>query len=379
MKRIEAILLFTIYLFVNYLFIYKYGIRQNYINKFVLIIAYTGLIFTFFYFLNRTTLKNSTLKIIYFSTVILFFLFTILMNYYIDEANINVDRWSAMETSISALFNNKYPYDALDHLNGRSSNLPGLFIIGMPFYLMGNIGLLQSFSFLLFSFTVYRTINNLKAKLLCLFLFIFSVSFLWEVYVKSDLMSNFIIMNSFISLWYIKYKNDSLKKTELLAIISSLLLFTRLVSIIPLTLLIFKPFINSPFSKQLKYIISSILTLFALASVVLLNCPSIEYFIKFNPITLQNRQLPFLISLVIVIIPFFYSKKIHSLDSLIKYSLFFLFIPVFLSFLISNYKYGILKIIESSVFDISYFNIAMPFLIYFIAIKYNNYSIKDVD
>ncbi len=373
MRKIEEIFLLIIYLFINFLFIYKYGIRQNYLNEFVLIIAYLFIIIIFFYLLDKIQIRKSTLKIAFFTTAISFFLFTIFINIYTDGNSVNVDRWSAMEASISALFNNQYPYTAIDHLNGRSSNLPGLLIIGLPFYLIGNIGFLQSFSFLLFSFTIYKSIHNFKAKILALFLLVFSISFLWEVYVKSDLMSNFIIILSFISLWYLKYKNANLEKPGLLAGFSSFLLLTRLVSIIPLTLLIFQAFINSSFNKKLKFILISTLILLVLAFIVLYNCPSIEVFKNNNPITLQNRQLPIFISLVVVIIPFFFSKKVISLEILIKYSLVFLFIPVFISFLISNFKYGIFDVINNSVFDISYFNIIMPFLIYYIAIKYDNY------
>jgi hypothetical protein len=278
-----------------------------------------------------------------------------------------------MEASISALLNNQYPYAAIDHLNGRSSNLPGLLIIGLPFYLIGNIGFLQSFTFLLFSFTIYKSIQNYKAKILALFLLIFSISFLWEIYVKSDLMSNFIIILSFISLWYLKYKNTYLENPSLLAGISSFLLLTRLISIIPLTLLIFKAFMNSPFKKKLEFILITTSTILVLVFMVLYNCPNMEVFKSNNPITLQNRQLPFYISLIVIIIPFFFSKKINSLNLLIKFSLIFLFIHVFISFIISVFNFGIFDIINNSVFDISYFNIIMPFLIYYIAIKYDNY------
>ena len=175
-----------------------------------------------------------------------------------------------------------------------------------------------------------------------LFLLIFSISFLWEVYVKSDLMSNFIVILSFISLWYLKYKNTNLKNPGLLAGISSVLLLTRLISIIPLTLLVFKAFMNSSFKKKLEFILTTTLILLALVFIVLYNCPNMEVFKNNNPITLQNRQLPFYISLIVIIIPFFFSKKINSLDLLIKFSLIFLFIPVFISFIISVFNYGFL-------------------------------------
>ena len=373
MRRFDKIFYFLLYLFINFLFIYKYGVRQDYINEFILITVYSILFFAFFYLLNKVKLKESISKIIYFSTVTLFFIFTVYINFKVDGNNLNVDRWSAMENSIIALFNHQYPYTAIDHLNGRSSNLPGLIIIGIPFYLIGNIGFLQSFTFLLFSFTIYYSLQNFKAKILGLFLLIFSVSFLWEIYVKSDLMSNFIIILSFISLWFFKYNNIHLKKTTLLALFSSFLLFTRLVSIIPLTLLIFKAFINSNLNKKVIYIISSILTLSILTFIVLQNCPSIAIFKNNNPITLQNKQLPFFISFFMVVIPFYFSMKVNFLEDLIRYSLIFLFIPVIISFLISIFNNGFFNIIHHSAFDISYFNIVMPFLIYYIAIKYNNY------
>ena len=115
------------------------------------------------------------------------------------------------------------------------------------------------------------------------------------------------------------------------------------------------------------------MTLSILTFIVLQNCPSINIFKNNNPITLQNRQLPLFISFFIVVIPFYFSMKIKSLEDLIRYSLIFLFIPVIISFLISIFNNGFFNIIHHSAFDISYFNIVMPFLIYYIAIKYNNY------
>ena len=336
-------------------------------------IAYVFSISVLLYLFNKIRSRYPAQKIAYLLIVVLFFLFTVFLNIHIDGNSVNVDRWSAMETSISALLNNQYPYSAADHLNGRSSNLPGLIIIGLPFYYIGNIGILQSFTFLLFAFTIYKSIHNIKAKLLALILLILSISYLWEVYVKSDLISNFIIILSFISLWYLKYQNNKLEKGGLSAGIFSFLLFTRIVSIIPMTLLLFKPFNNSSAKIKLNFVLISVSTMFILGFIVLYNCPDMDFFRNNNPLTLQNRQLPLFISLILIIIPFFYSKKVVSLDSLIKYSLIFLSIPVFVSFAISNIRYGYYDAIINSTYDISYFNIILPFVIYYIAIKYDKY------
>ena len=175
MLRIEKIILFLLYFGINSLFIYKYGIRQDHIPISLLLVGFPILVLTIVYFILNFNLKSSRLKITYVTITIVFFLFTIFLNFIINGDSLNVDRWSAMEITISSILNNTYPYSAIDHLNGRSSNLPGLIVIGIPFYLLGNIGLLQSFSFLLFSYTIYITVTNDKAKLIGLFLLISSV------------------------------------------------------------------------------------------------------------------------------------------------------------------------------------------------------------
>ncbi|MCK4562818.1 MAG: hypothetical protein KAT78_07925, partial [Flavobacteriaceae bacterium] len=257
---------------------------------------------------------------------------------------------------------------AVDHLGGRSSNLPGLIIIGIPFYLLGSVGLLQSFSFLLFAYTIYKIITNEKAKLFGLVLLTSSVSFWWEVYVKSDLMSNFIIILNFLVLWYCKFKNDTINKPRFLGIIGGLLLLTRLVSIIPLTLLLFKPFLKSNFNKKIVFIGYAFITFTLLSFLVLKDCPSYDVFKVYNPFSLQNRQLPFFLSLFFILIPFYYSNKITSLTLLIKFSVVFISIPVITSFVLSFIKYSFHDIIHNSAFDLSYFNIISPFLIFYMII-----------
>jgi len=371
MLKIEKTVLLTIYFGINSLFIYKYGLRQDYIPVFLLLLAFPALILTIYYSIFKSKLKPSQIKIIYIAIASIFFIFTLFLNFIVDGNSLNVDRWSAMEISITSIFKNIYPYSAVDHLGGRSSNLPGLIVIGIPFYLMGNIGLLQSFSFLLFAYTIYKTINNAKAKLFGLLLLVLSVSFWWEIYVKSDLISNFIILVSFVILWYYKYKNETITKPWLIGSLSSLLFFTRLVAIIPLTLLLFKAFLKTNYKKKLIFITSSIIAITLLLLLVLKDCPDYEVFKENNPFSLQNRQLPFVLSLIFIIIPFYYAHKVTSLSNLIKFSVTFLFIPVITSFVLSLINYGLYDIIHNSAFDISYFNIVMPFLIFYIIVKFD--------
>lgn len=371
MGKIEKLLLTLVYIGINSLFIFKYGVRQNYIGVLYLLVLFPLVQYILYYFINQLPLTAKKGKLLFFITVFFFFSITIVINVLIDGNSLNVDRWSAMEVSIAGIFDGKYPYMQSDHMNGRSSNLPGLLFMGIPFYLLGNIGFLQSFTFLLFAYTLNRTMNHYKSKILGLLFLITSLFYLWEVYVKSDLMSNFIIILCFIVLWYKKYGDKEFKHPFLLGILSSFVLFTRLISIIPISIFLFKEFSKSSIRKKTVFLTSSILTVSILSIIALKDCPSWDVFYTYNPISLQNRNLPFAISLIMIVIPFFYSKKWKALPEIIRSCMIFIFIPIFLSFSISHYKYKFDYIIYNSVFDISYFNIFTPFLIYYITLRYD--------
>jgi hypothetical protein len=276
-----------------------------------------------------------------------------------------------MDSSISGWFSGEYPYTMPTHLGGRSSNLTSLLIIGIPFYLLGDVGYLQSASFLLFAFLLYKSLSNLRAKLLGIILLVTSVSYMWEIFAKSDLMSNFIIIIGFMVLYFKRFGNQIIKNPVQVGGAASFLFFTRLVTAIPMVLLLFKGFLEVPWRGKILFSISFFITSLILVVIVLLNAPSLEIVREYNPILLQNRQLPLALSLITISLPFFFSKRINSIDQLIKFSILFLFIPVFTAFTIYIVKHGFFNTIILSMFDISYFNIILPFIIFYLAYGYD--------
>jgi hypothetical protein len=147
-----------LYICINLLFIYKYGIRQNYIPIQIIIILYlfiSGLILLKNPFDFEITKKIQS-KYAYITSSFLIFIIIIAITFFTDGNALKVDRWSAMDVAISALLDGEYPYTAVDHLHGRTSNFPGLLILGIPFYLLGNVGYFQGAAFLLLSYTIYK-------------------------------------------------------------------------------------------------------------------------------------------------------------------------------------------------------------------------------
>ncbi|WP_188652558.1 hypothetical protein [Yeosuana aromativorans] len=361
---------FLTYLFVNSLFVLKYTSRLPIFNEYLFTCLYILFTFLFFNLINKISLKDTFYKYSFLIITVFFFLFSIYLNNKINGNLLNVDRWSAMEAGVQALLNNEYPYSAIDHMGGRTSNLPTLIFIGIPFYLLGNIGFLQSFSFLLFAFTMFYCLENYKARFVSLVILIFSPCYLWEIYVKSDIMSNFIIVLAFMIFIYHKFSENKRINTIGLSFLSTSLILTRLIAIIPLTLLLFERFCKFSFKRKIKFIVVGLLTILIFSFICFHNVESLENFKKQNPFELQDRQLPTIISLITILIPIFFSKLIKDLKSLLKNSYIFLLIPISMAFALRIAYKGFYSSIFNSSFDISYFNIMMPFLITYLTLDF---------
>ncbi|MDP5045194.1 MAG: hypothetical protein NWQ06_09475, partial [Leeuwenhoekiella sp.] len=113
---------------------------------------------------------------------------------------------------IAALLNGNYPYSALDHLGGKTSNLPTLFLIGLPFYLLGDVGLLQSFTFLVFAGIIDKLIKSPAIRIVSLLLLMSSLWYLYEIVVKSDLVSNTILVIASLVYLFKLINNEGLKE-----------------------------------------------------------------------------------------------------------------------------------------------------------------------
>ena len=308
--KLKFILPYLFYLIINALFILKYASRQDYFNEYILVTVYFLVMLFIPYLYSKISFKNIFFKYSFLIIGTIFFAFTIYLNIMVDEESLNVDRWSAMHVGIEALLNGNYPYSATDHLGGRTSNLPTLIFIGIPFYLLGDVGYLQSFCFLIFTFIVYHIFDNYKDRLFCMLLLVLSPFYIWEIYVKSNLMSNFILILFFLFLFQHKAKN--FKRISLLSFLSTALLLTRLIAVIPISLLLFKNFYYSSIKKKIKFVLIGLLTAILFIYICFQNVGSFEYFKKYNPLALQNRQLPLALSLITIIIPIIYSFYIDN-------------------------------------------------------------------
>jgi hypothetical protein len=351
--------IFFIYLIVNSLFIIKYG--ENY--NIPLLIGYLIVLFGLSIFYVKINLKDLFYKSLFWIGVIFFFFFSIYLNYKVDGNSLNVDRWSAMEIGVKAIFNGEYPYNIPDHMGQESSNLPLLIVLGMPFYLLfGSVGYLQCFSFLLFSYLIFKIFDDYKQRLAVLILLFLSPSYLWEVYVKSDLFSNFIIITGFTYLIWNKFLKEKVMKSEIVSVLAALILLTRLSSVIPLTILLFKRFYDFSIKEKISFLLVFIFTISITIYLFFHNVPNFDVFMKHNPFMIQGAKQPLILSISYIALAFILSLKVKSFYETVFWSGTLLFICVFVPFIMFFVEYGYTDMITNSFFDLSFFNMCMPFV-----------------
>lgn len=367
----------AIYLLINGLFIYKYGQRQNFINWQALLSVYIVVVSLIIYMYKKglfNLIKDNRLT--RFTYWLLILVCSVLFSFVIfktDGNSLHVDRWSALDLTIEGLLYGQYPYSQVNHVGNMSSNFPGLGYLALPFYLLGDVGYLQVFVFILFTFYLYKKSTNLSNSFFILFLFLLSPAILWEISVKSDLVSNLMLFVLFLEFW--NYKK-TLKKPLLLGGIIAFFLMTRAIVVVPIIIFFFRDFYKSMFDFKVKLVVSIIITSLLLCLPILLSAPNLETIIAYNPIVLQTNKTPKLAYAMILFafyIPFFIKKR----NDYYFYSAIIIFVIPLISMIISIINVGWHTVIYEHTFDVSYLSMCLPFLFVWGMSYIDEISVKD--
>lgn len=362
LKRYPIIIALIIYFLVNALFIIKYG-TVGVAGNVALFVIYTIFILTLLFSVKSIEVPEISLKYFFWAAVAVFFIFTLILNESVPLESLKVDRLDALDMGIKAVLNGEYPYDHVNRLGNESSNLPVLLLTGLPFYLLfGSAVYLQNFCFLLFSFIVYRYFSTYKNRVLALLLLMGSPGYLYELYVKSDLMSNFIIAAGFVFVVWNRFIKTTDLKLYIVAFSSALLVLTRIPVILPLIIILIKKWVEM--SLKNKIVFSSIFVITIATAVIFFIslAPNFQVILEHNPLQLQNKQ-PLFLSILVTAGAVFGSFNAKNLFSIMLLSGVLLFGSVLLSFMLAVFKNGLYNTYLGSYFDISHFNMALPFII----------------
>ena len=266
----------------------------------------------------------------------------------VDPMNVGVDRWSAIHNFWDAFLQGEFPYAVTTHLPNENtpSPLPVWMMMVLPFYLLGDVGILQPVLFIFISVLIYRMFSKSSDRLILFLIITLSPAFWYETLVTA--------------IHRLGSGTNSLWKLTNTTIILGLLMSTRSVLAIPAALIVAGISQNSVirfFSLSFGALPIFLLTLLPF---YLWNS---ELFIANNPLILNaNKSAPGLISLVLILSPIL-GFRIKSFQQRIFWGGFFIFLVTIIPQLWLLTKTPFSKILYEDMADVAYLMMGLPFML----------------
>jgi hypothetical protein len=350
------------YIMINSLFVAKYSERvlpENFEVLVVAVIIFHYLLLT--YGVPRIKSAKTFTPIIVMG--VLGICAMLCLQYMIDPNGVQVDRWSALHNPIANLLSGKYPYLAPTHLDGYASPFPMWQLFHVLFFLLGNVGLSLFFVLALFFYSIY-TFQGKPALSVALLLMIFSPAVWYEAAVRSDLITNMLLVATLVNVVFQRISVQWLQRNVVLvATLIGLLACTRVVILLPIAVLLFPYYVKFSLRQQINFVLF-FLVVFIMTFIpfALWDLTNFFYF-EHNPWSLQTRQGNGTDFLLFIPLGIFLALQWRS-DCICYYRntivLLFVFIATtFIHNMIQSGNYDLF----SSAYDITYFTTALPFCI----------------
>ena len=313
-----------------------------------------------YYYLKKRIVYKRWIVVLSFAIYILIHL---ILFFIIPKESIYVDRWSVITSFWDYAIQGKYPYYATSFAGNAPGPMPFYFVLALPFYFFGEIGLFSLTGLILTIYFFYKT-KDKDSFFYILLLLITSPAIFWEISTRSTILINSTLM--LIIFYYIK-KIELLNKKSfwLTAIFGGLLLSTR--TVYSLIFLIWGIYVLKnqilPFTRLFKWT-SIFLLSFMFTFVPLIIFYYNDFFIM-NPFIIQSSSLipsnilPFLY-LFAIILSFFCKKA----NDVIFLGGIILFVSILVYFVFHATSIDIKEAFLGRTIDISYFIFSIPFLLY---------------
>lgn len=306
-------------------------------------------------------------KAVFWTTLAMMAVAMMAVQYSIDPMQNQVDRWSALAYPLHDLLHGHFPYLAQTHLGGYASPFPVWMLFHLPFYLLGNVGLSEVACSVAFAYTL-RLLAGYRGGTMAALLLMACCPVWYEVAVRSDLISNFLLLAAFINLMIYR-KVDFASRTWMLSIAAGLWLSTRLSTAFPLFIMFFPYWLHMPVRRKLltPVVIASVFALTFLP-LVLWDAHAL-FFSEYNPFVLQSRQghpMDAVLMVVIAALLAYRPKSRLHTPSVPRTMLccgVILLLVTAITFAHNMYIDDSWTKIFLSQYDITYLNSALPFLI----------------
>jgi len=362
-QMMQYIALF-LYCIINVLFIQKYASRVVHLPMIVSIVYIMCLGAGWLLYSHGTCVLRSQ-KTVRFAVAGLFSIAAIAGFLSIPALSLNVDRWSVITSFLNKLFSGEFPYTARSHVNNLPGPFPFYFVIAMPFYFVGSIGLLVLAGYWLFIGCLERWIPRDNDKTCIVLLLSVSPAYIWEMLSRSTIFVNVAILCAFMlaTTRFIKKRGGQSCSAGILfclGIAGGCVLSTR--GTIAFPLLCYYSYIFLKDKNYKQYCITLLGTGIGFAFTIL---PFIIWnytlFIQYNPFVLQSYSMPILFLIVFFIAAIISGRYCRSLYEVFSVQGILMFFLVAVPFINKIICLGLTKAYYQSSFDISYFLFVLPF------------------
>ena len=352
-----------VFLFINFIFCIKYLSRVS-SYSFVFSLFIIGFYFLLWFKKEPITSLLIKLKLSINLLLTLYFLVAIALLYFVPKESLNVDRWSVISSFWNNYFHNEYVYAAKSFDGNYPGPMPFYFILALPFYFIGELGLFSFLGILVCVFLLKKRNNSLENKVILFLLVATSLFYIWEICTRSNIFTNGSLILLSIVFFFKKYKKGWHSNLIFGALIG-LMLSTRNVFVIPYLI----TFVFALKTKKIDLKNTCYLGIIALSLFILSFLPFVwnhfEDFKVMNPFIIQSSFLmPLQFSLLFIFIAFCLSFFCQEETDVYFYSGLSLFFTILFYFGFTIFNSSFKSAFYDSKADISYFILCMPFFIY---------------
>lgn len=356
-----SIIALGLYLFINLIFIVKYGLRVSPLVVILGIVLFLTLVLGIFKLYNNRFVDKNIVWLL-----LIFAVFSYCLTLFVPLESLNVDRWQIITCFCNAVENGEYPY--LSHPENIPENLPGpspfYFVLSYPFYKLNFFeGIPLAASFLWYFCLPFKSRKN---RVLTTLLLLISPVYIYEIMVRSTIITNSLIILIWAT-YFVRFGRWNASTVFFNALLFGMLLNTRNVFIIPV--LIYGVYYVCRTQTQMKILwwsfvsIIFFLSLYALLAAVW----GVENVLEYNPFRVQSEMIiPAWLSVTIVFIAVVAGAFVKKSENIVFYSCLIFFISAFSTYLWTSFHDESFSYAYLEHFDITYFLFSYTFALYLI-------------
>jgi hypothetical protein len=283
--------------------------------------------------------------------------------HFLPVESVRVDRWDIVRRFLDAVLRGEFPYAIRSMHNNPPGPLPVYFLLNFPFYLIQEIGYSTILALFAYNWLLEKHIASERARTLIVVLLTTSPAFLWELAVRSTLFGNVAVVLFYAHFAERMRLECSRRRAMLCGFCGGLVLSTRGVFVLPLTAAY-----SSLFIKPHKWMEGVLYGVALLAGFALTLAPFAIWdwnaFRNFNPIILEGSFMPLPVLALLLLWSVLGGIWSSSLTEQNRYLGTILFCAVSISFFQFVLRFGWAQAFWQSRFDLSYYMLALPYLMY---------------